>query len=59
MAANQYERYALIAYAEIIDLLAEIVFPSPMKGAGGGKPREVADALRIIARSKRRLRRSS
>ena len=58
MAANEYERYALIAYAEIIDLLSELVFPSPNKGTGG-KPREIADALRVIARSKRRLRRSS
>ena len=54
---GQYQRWSLVAFAEIIELLSEIVYPSPMKGLGG-KPRQVADDLRIAAAQLKRKRRS-
>lgn len=59
MDRDEYERRVLIALAEVIELLAQIKFPSPMDGIGG-KPRDLANELREAAYkyNRRRVRRT-
>lgn len=48
MDRDEFDRRVLIALAEMIDLLAMLKFPSPQDGIGG-KPRQIADELRVAA----------
>lgn len=50
MDRDEYERRVLICLAEIIELLSQLKFPTPMDGLGG-KPREIADEMREVAYS--------
>ena len=48
MDRDEYERRVLICLAEIIELLAQLKFPTPMDGLGS-KPREIANDTREAA----------